>query len=574
MKKKATFLGAIVLLIIAIYSLTYKKEIAVDKPNNNKVAVKDFLMDISVISNKSDLVISLDNKVLNFNNEEKPYISSKAKVMFPLSKISDSFNCGAHYYGDNQIIIEKNNSTFIYKFDSAIAEFNGTSVDTGEVIEEINGQIYLPVETMLEKLNYNVTWLSNSNAVKIVTLDYTEELPEKYDLREKGRTSQVRDQGRFGTCWAFASLGALESVTMPKEKLQYSPDHMSINNSYNLGQNEGGEYTMAIAYLASWQGPVLESDDPYGDGYSPKNVSVAKHLEEAIILQPKDYDGIKEAIIKYGGVESSIFTYLTGSSSTSIYYNKDESAYYYEGDKEPNHDIVIVGWDDNFPKERFASIPEGDGAFICKNSWGTDFGENGYFYISYYDSLIGTNNVVYSKVASNNNYDKIYQSDMLGWTGQLGYNNDSAYFANVYQTSGKEELKAVGFYATNKSTTYKVYIVKKYENSDSLNERELITTGYFDQAGYYTVKLNQGIELDENSKYAIVVFISTSGAERPVAIEYNVNQNRGSVYIGDGEGYISLYGEKWSNTEESQNCNVCLKAFTNIVKDDGEEDGK
>ena len=44
---------------------------------------------------------------------------------------------------------------------------------------------------------------------------------------------------------------------------------MSMHNNYTLGQDEGGEYTMSMAYLLGWQGPVWESEDPYGDGVSP-----------------------------------------------------------------------------------------------------------------------------------------------------------------------------------------------------------------------------------------------------------------------------------------------------------------
>lgn len=61
------------------------------------------------------------------------------------------------------------------------------------------------------------------------------------------------------------------------------------------------------------------------------------------------------------------------------------------------HDVVVVGWDDNFPKENFTIQPEGDGAFICKNSWGEEFGDDGYFYVSYYDTKICRKSVVYTQ---------------------------------------------------------------------------------------------------------------------------------------------------------------------------------
>lgn len=71
---------------------------------------------------------------------------------------------------------------------------------------------------------------------------------------------------------------------------------MSFHNGYNLGQMDGGEYTMSMAYLAAWKGPVLEVEDPYGDGHSPDNLKAAVHVQEMQIIGSKDYNAIKEAV--------------------------------------------------------------------------------------------------------------------------------------------------------------------------------------------------------------------------------------------------------------------------------------
>ena len=131
-------------------------------------------------------------------------------------------------------------------------------------------------------------------------------LPSSYDYRKEGRAPKVKDQGNYGTCWAFASLTALESALMPGEKMDLSEDHMSLQNGFNLTQDDGGEYTMSMAYLLGWQGPVYEKDDPYGDGVSPQWLKPVKHVQEIQILPQKDYQKIKAAVYFRGGVQSSL----------------------------------------------------------------------------------------------------------------------------------------------------------------------------------------------------------------------------------------------------------------------------
>ena len=94
------------------------------------------------------------------------------------------------------------------------------------------------------------------------------ELPSSYDIRDH-RTVTVSDQGDLGTCWAFAALKAVETSMPGSMAVPLSADHMSIHNSFRISQNSGGDYSMAMAYLLAWQGPVPETEDPYGDSTSP-----------------------------------------------------------------------------------------------------------------------------------------------------------------------------------------------------------------------------------------------------------------------------------------------------------------
>lgn len=387
-------------------------------------------------------------------------------------------------------------------------------------------------------------------------------LPAAYDRLQQGLAPAVKSQGDLGTCWAFASLTALESSLLPNEPYDFSEDHMSLQNSFHQGQQAGGDYVMSMAYLLAWQGPVMEEQDPYGDGISPGGLKPVKHVQEIQILPSKDYEKIKEAVYRYGGVQSSLFTSLKNYESRSVYYNQEESAYYYTGAKAPNHDVVILGWDDDYPKENFNTKPEGDGAFLCVSSWGEEFGQDGYFYVSYYDSNIGVDNLLYKRVDDTDNYGQIYQADLCGWIGQIGYGKESAYGANVYETGMSEVVQAVGFYATGQDTEYEVYVERHVGSQWEFSNREPVAKGKLQNKGFYTIDLDKPVALDEKERFGIVVKLTTPGAIHPLAVEYQTEDDRCQVTLSDGEGYISNQGTAWESLEESYGSNLCLKAYT------------
>lgn len=508
------------------------------------------------------LSVMVDNKEMT-NESNGIYMDENLNIMIPADELRDSFNCSAHIYKEDQLMIEKRSDQIIFQRDKQEVSVNNQKEEISSPMTYKNGQFYVSMETVAEKLNFNYNWDIQQNAAAAVNnAEETSILPPQYDLRQRGRTPQVKNQGKYGTCWAFAALSAMESELLPEEQHEFAPDHMSIRNSFLLEQADGGEYTMGMAYLTAWQGPVYEADDPYGDGESPEGLEAVKHVQEVQLIDGKDFEKIKEAVFKYGGVQTAIYSALRSSTVSSPYYNKEKSAYCYAGAEKPNHEILIIGWDDNYSKENFNTEVEGDGAFICQNSWGDGFGENGVFYVSYYDVNIGIHNVVYTKIENTDNYDNIYQSDLCGWVGQLGYNRDSIYGANVYTAVGKETIKAAGFYATGKETSYELYMVKNFENTDSFEERIKVAAGKVSNAGYYTIDLDREYHVEAGERYAVVLYITTPGSVHPMAIEYAADEFTSEVTLEDGEGYISSKGSKWENTEENQVCNLCLKVYS------------
>ena len=388
------------------------------------------------------------------------------------------------------------------------------------------------------------------------------ELPIRYDLREQRTMNPVEDQGRHGTCWAFAATAALEMNPSVDDGVRFSVDHMTMNSGFAISPTDGGDHNMAIAYLSAWQGPVFESEDTYGDGKTNSEALPAKHLQEVQILEEKDIDEIKKMIMAYGGLESPIYMSISHAQDESEDYQPIHSAYYYSGDQKANHDVVIVGWDDEFSRENFNQMPASDGAFICRNSWGEAFGEQGYFYVSYEDAVLGNKTIAYTRLGKPDNYSRIYQSDMLGWVGTLGYGEETAWFSNVYTAGSNETLKAMAFYTVEAQSEYKLYVVPEYTGPESLSQGTYVGSGLIEKSGYYTIDLEKTVSLEAGCEFAVIVCITTKDCDRPIAIEYNGSELTENAVLDDGKGYVSFDGQIWSSAEQEYGCNICLKAFT------------
>ncbi len=435
--------------------------------------------------------------------------------------------------------------------------------------EKRQGSLCLPLEAVCLAFDYKAYMEAGSLVVRLEDNSggIRKKLPSAYDYRDTGRAARVRDQGEYGTCWSFASLTALETAMGPSAGLEFSADHMSLRNSFSLEQHQGGEYTMSMAYLLAWQGPVLEEEDPYGDNMSPEGLAPSVHVQEIRLLPARDFTAIKKAVFLRGGVQSSLYTSIVNSMSRSPYYSADNSSYCYEGEEVPNHDVVIVGWDDQYPRENFQKEPPGDGAFLCVSSWGQDFGDGGYFYVSYYDSNIGGNGLVYTGIEETDNYDRIYQSDLCGWVGQVGYSQERAYGANIYQAEETEELAAVGFYATGEDTSYKLYVARHFKTQADLESRKLVAQGRLEWGGFYTIALKEPEPLEAGERFAIILEVETPSAVHPLVVEYQADEITAEVDVTDGEGYISYNGQLWESLEDRYQCNLCLKGYTRVRKD-------
>jgi C1A family cysteine protease len=407
-----------------------------------------------------------------------------------------------------------------------------------------------------------------------------------FSLVDEGRVTPVKDQGSAGACWTFASLASLESYLTPVDALQwdFSENNMKnlLSEDYSEGfdrtHDAGGNTWQSAAYLTRWNGPVIESDDPYNpsSGVSPTNKSVQKHVQEIVILPPRsnatDNNLIKKMVKEKGGVYGSIVVDWNCFGSKDgykwvTYYNPVLSSSDANG-----HSVCIIGWNDNLSRNEFNSTPPGNGAFICKNSWGTGNGINGsgYFYISYYDANLGTKDSKFPTLAvytakSPNNYENSYQYDPLGWTSSVGYKDLTySWAANVFTAKSNEELKAIGFYTPMPDINYKVYVYSDPSLPSVKGTPIFNTSGSFELPGYHTIELEQKVPLKAGQNFSIVMNISSSSESYvKFPAEYNINGYSSKARANPGESYLSPDGTAWADlTSYYPASNFCIKAYT------------
>ncbi len=387
-------------------------------------------------------------------------------------------------------------------------------------------------------------------------------MPSSYDLHTLNKLTNVRDQGSCGACWAFATYGSMESALMPYEARDFSENNMKNTSGFDLSCCAGGNYFMSTAYLSRWAGPSMEAEDPFDSGScSSLSLPALKHLQAVDFIAdrtgPMDNDTLKRAVMSTGAVYTSF--YWSGS-----YFNPSTNAYCYSGSAVVNHAVCIVGWDDNFDRNRFGNTPAGDGAFLIKNSWGPNWGINGYFWISYYDSKIGTENASFRVAEPSVNYSHVYQYDPLGWVQSSGFSANTAWFANIFTCDGDQALEAVSFYSPVPDASCEISVYLDPSGGPTSEAGPVSTqVGGIANSGYQTVALNAPVNLAAGQRFSVVVKLTTPGYNYPIPIESISYGYSGQARANLGESYISPNGQSWTDmTTPYPNANACLKAFT------------
>lgn len=211
---------------------------------------------------------------------------------------------------------------------------------------------------------------------RIFKLEKPMSFPSVFDWRDENGVTPVKNQGGCGSCWAFAAQGAFESMIKIYDSIEYDLSEQQILscNVYGAGC-DGGWMDYAYELFRSY-GSVLEYCMPYT---TTDTVSCVQSGCEVV-------DRIFGWTNVSGDVNSLKAAVLAGPVACAMTVDDDfkhygSGCYENPGTDPVNHAVLIVGWDD--------TQCAGDGAWIVKNSWGVDWGMNGYFYIKYGTCNIG-----------------------------------------------------------------------------------------------------------------------------------------------------------------------------------------
>ena len=453
-------------------------------------------------------------------------------------------------------------------------------------------------------------------------------LPSTYDSRDYGYVTSVKNQNPYGSCWAHAAMGSLESY-MIKHGIPVG-NGAAATTSLNLSETQhcwfnytyaydaegmltgdksvatydydspscldrGGNGEMSAYTLMRWTGAADETvsalqysrastvassglDSQYAYQYNDC------HVQNTEWIPGTDVEAIKNAIMSYGA--GNISYYETGNAYTYI-CTIDNSSQESSSHKWSNHAITIIGWDDTIATSNFApNKPSNPGAWICKNSWGTGEFDGGYCYISYEDTSVREGYIYFYDAEPIDNYQHNYQYDGScnvvcygkGWNDSIDYYEGFANgtkVANVFTAKGAELLKAISFCSWDEALTYTIEIYKNPTTGNPSSGTLMSSqTGTVTFCGYYTIDLNTPVELYEDETFSVVITQSAPTADdngKYIHTPYDATFNNSSVvswcsWIHADHGTTSYYQEpNGSWTDCPENGDYRIKAYTDDI---------
>lgn len=429
------------------------------------------------------------------------------------------------------------------------------------------------------------------------------ELPSSYDSRDYGYITSVKNQEPFGTCWAFGALAAGEASLVKKgladntvdlselhfayffyntvnDPLKNTKGDKVVNQTGYSYMDGGGNNLFTMFALAKWTGAASEETVPYQSALLPSLKSKlayqdAAHLQNARFVNSRDTESVKDLILQYGAVSSAMYYRTSFLNQENGAYNTPESSsrYYIN-----NHIVCIVGWDDDYPRENFLIQPSKDGAWIAKNSYGVQEGDQGYLYISYEDAVLGGENakdaLSYAfDMEEGDNYDHNYQYDGSSSIETLKLSSGGS-LANVFTVKGNpggnERLEAVSFALMSQNTNYSIQIYKNPKKGVPTSGSPVFAspqTGSTTYSGYYTIPLEHPPVFEQGDTFAVVITFRTKGRSRIesfIDLDSTVDRVKFISNASDNQSFVrASSASAWEDLNRfCESATARIKAFT------------
>jgi len=198
-----------------------------------------------------------------------------------------------------------------------------------------------------------------------------------FDWRALGGVTPAKDQADCGSCWAFGATGATEAHAKIYEGVTLDLSEQQALDCNTYGSSCDGGWAGAAYEVHMSPGAVSEECLPYRaqDGLTCRQgLCEPQAIIDGSANVANTVAALKYACQTYGPIAVGMCVY-------DDFYGYQNGCYEHTGTSSTNHVVLLVGWDD--------AMCSGAGAWICKNSWGRDFGEDGFFYIKYGTCRIG-----------------------------------------------------------------------------------------------------------------------------------------------------------------------------------------